>query len=478
MSMNNENSRIDEGNGIIRKHDTIVYRIVNYMTSLIGGLNGNISKNNPCIGILTPMSPLMIGDYTHTKENTMVLPTPEPLIQLIPNINVNNNNFLNVYSNNYDKLNHRFGPKVTPYINLNNGLLTINEKDDVILSNSISYMSSPNDVCVFSSKIGAINHNAFRNRSIKNINCDYGIIKSPMSSIIPRSIHSCNKYNNNFNSPTEIIVTPELAVTLQKLISIITETSEDNNINENSSNNIDNCDDYKRVIRINRFQRINRKATIGGINYALMSYSATIIQKHYREFENNRFTRYVSAYTRKNYTKNQIFDAIYTIQRHWRIYIYRNRLMKEYLIKSVMTARNEASSKIAAHWYGYRTRKHFDSLIKDVKIKWVWGEENLDKISGDNGKKVKYSKYDIQIRGSFTSVPWKNKLSLIWDESESCYSITVPLSKGVHYLQFIVNDEIRACGSMEIVVLPLVGVSNKLSIFGNSYDSTRKFNSL
>ncbi|TRY52363.1 Uncharacterized protein CTYZ_00002851 [Cryptosporidium tyzzeri] len=469
MLINNENVRAEEENGRRpTRNETIVYKIVNYMSSLIGGINDNVGRNNPCIGILSPMSPVMITDHVKTVGNTMVLPSPEPIIQMIPNQNLRNNMFFNVYSND-KKYVHKFGPKVTPYTNLNNGLLAINEKGDQIITGNISLMSSPTDMCLNSSRNKLINPSSYFSRLRNPISECGGLVKSPINSCYSGQINKTNE-----SSITEILVSPELAQTLQQIISIISQQIEI----DDSENSI-NINNIKGSVKINRFQRINKKSTIGGLNYALMSYSASIIQKHFRNFDNNRMVRYINPVTRSKFSKNQIVNAIHIIQRYWRIYIYRNQIMRELLIKNVMTARNAASCKIASIWKGYKTRKFMDSIIKDVYIKWIWNNDdsanNNCSSEINNTQNYEYSKYEVKLRGSFTCKPWQEHLKLNWNNQENCFLINICLTKGAHYLQFIINDEIKACGSMEIVVLPIIGVSNKINIVGESYKSSRKF---
>ncbi|KAH8585020.1 IQ calmodulin-binding motif family [Cryptosporidium sp. chipmunk genotype I] len=469
MLVNNENVRAEEENGRRpTRNETIVYKIVNYMSSLIGGINDNVGRNNPCIGILSPMSPIMIAGHNKTVGNTMVLPSPEPIIQMIPNQNLKNSMFFSVYNGDKKYVN-QFGPKVTPYTNLNNGLLAMSEKGDQIVTGNISLMSSPTSICLNSSKNKLVNPSSYFSRLRNPINECGGFVRSPINSCFTSQISKANE-----QSITEILVSPELAQTLQQIISIISHQIEI----EDSESSI-NPNYIKGCIKINKYQRINKKSTIGGLNYALMSYSASIIQKHYRNFDNSRMVRYINPITRNKYSKNQIMNAIHTIQRYWRIYIYRNQLMREILVKSVMTARNAASCKIASIWKGYKTRKFIDSIIKDVYIKWIWS--NDDSVNNNRSSEVsniqsyEYTKYDVKLRGSFTCKPWQEHLKLNWNNQENCFLVNICLTKGAHYLQFIINDEIKACGSMEIVVLPIIGVSNKINIVGEAYKSSRKF---
>lgn len=472
MLVNNENARSEEENGRKpAKNGTIVYKIVSYMSSLIGGINDNMGRNNPCIGILSPISPLMIKDQSKTVGSTMVLPSPEPIIQLVPDQSLKNNMFLSVYNNEGIFIN-RFGPKVTPYTNLNNGLLAISENGDQVATGSISLASSPTDLCLSSSKNKVSNPSGYFSRlKTPFIECGGGFVRrSPMSSCL--GARTCRSGDS---SVTEITVSPELAQTIQRIISIISDQKEA----ESSENDPPDPSVIKGCVKINRFQRINRKSTIGGLNYALMSYSASIIQKHYRNFDKNRIVRCINPTTRSKFSKNQIMNAIHVIQRQWRIYNYRNELMREFLVKSVMVARNAASCKIVSVWKGYKTRKFIDSIIKDVYIKWIWSNDGS--VSGSQPSELshtlthEHSKYDVKLRGSFTCKPWQEHLKLNWDSQENCFIVNVCLTKGVHYLQFIINDEIKACGSMEIVVLPIIGVSNKINIVGEEYKSSRKF---
>ncbi|OII70801.1 uncharacterized protein cubi_00946 [Cryptosporidium ubiquitum] len=468
MLVNNENVRSEEENGRKQiRNGTIVYKIVNYMSSLIGGINDNMGRNNPCIGILSPMSPIMITDHNRTVGNTMVLPSPEPIIHMIPNQNMRNNMFFNVYNDR--NLVNQFGPRVTPYTNLNNGLLAISQKGDQIVTGNISLMSSPTGMCFNSSRNRLANPRSYFSRLRNPIGECEALVKSPINSCFSGHISKAND-----SSVTEILVSPELAQTLQQMISIISHQIEiDDSENSLTPNKVKGC------IKINRYQRINKKSTIGGLNYALMSYSASIIQKHYRNFDNNRIVRYVNPITRSKFSKNQIMDAIHVIQRYWRIYIYRNQLMREFLVKSVMTARNVASCKIASLWKGYKTRKFMDSIIKDVYIKWIWSNDGTisknHSFETNSTQSYEYTKYDVKLRGSFTCKPWQEYLKLNWDSQENCFLVNTCLTKGIHYLQFIINDEIKACGSMEIVVLPIIGVSNKINIVGEAYKSSRKF---
>lgn len=473
MKVNNENARSEEENGRkLPNNGTIVYKIVSYMSSLIGGINDNMGKNNPCIGILSPISPLMITDQSKTVGSTMVLPTPEPIIRMVPNQSLKNNMFLSVYNNEGIFIN-KFGPKVTPYTNLNNGLLAISEKGgDQVVTGSISLASSPTDLCLSSSKNRVSNPSCYFSR-LKNpfIECGGGgfVLRSPTSQCF-----GTRTERTGDSSVTEITVSPELAQTIQKIISIMSDQE-----TEGSMSAVRGPNAVKGCVRINKFQRINRKSTIGGLNYALMSYSASIIQKHYRDFDQNRIVRYVNPITRSKFSKSQIMSAIQLIQRQWRIYNYRNELMREFLVKSVMTARNAASCKIASVWKGYKTRKFIDSVIKDVYIKWIWSNDDSASSSqhseSTHTQSYEYTKYDVKLRGSFTCKPWQEHLKLNWDSRENCFIVNVCLTKGVHYLQFIINDEVKACGSMEIVVLPIIGVSNKINIVGEAYKSSRKF---
>ncbi|KAF7459154.1 iq calmodulin-binding motif domain-containing protein [Cryptosporidium felis] len=467
--MNNENVRSEKENGYkVAKNETIVYKIVNYMSSLIGGLNDNMGKSNPCIGILSPMSPIMISDQSQPGENnTMVLPTPEPIIQLMPNRALNNNLFLNIYTGE-QAFPSRFGPKITPFINLNDGLMTLNERGDQVVSENVSFLGSPKDLSLNSFRNRTVNAGILTSKIRSRLN-DFAIIRSPMNSCLSQQNFPCSSINNQEPSTTEILVSPELAKTLQEMITIITNHLE----SEDSENKLDQRK-IKGCIRLNKFQRINKRSTIGGLNFALMSYSASIIQRHYREFDNNRIVRNVNPTTRSKYSKNQILNAIQLIQKYWRIYMYRNQLMKEFLIKSVMAARNAASCRIASFWKGYKTRKLIDSVVKDVSIKWVWNREAESSFETSNASSNEHTKFDVKLRGSFTCKPWQEHLKLDWNEQKRCFILNVCLSKGIHYLQFIINNEIKACGSMEIVVLPIIGVSNKINIAGESYKSSFK----
>ncbi|KAJ1614194.1 putative transmembrane domain-containing or GPI anchor-containing protein [Cryptosporidium canis] len=456
MLVNNENARSEEENGRkMIKDGTIVYKIVNYMSSLIGGINDNMGRNNPCIGVLSPISPLMIVDQNKTIGNTMVLPSPEPIIHVIPNQHLKSNMFLNIYN---DKvLINQFGPKVTPYTDLNNGLMAISENGDQVVTGSISLASSPTEMCFNPLNNRLVNQSCYFPR-LKSpfLDCG-GAYKSPVDSSFSTRIGK-----KTDPSITEIMVSPELAQTIQEIISIISDQVE--------------SERDKECVQADRFQRINKKSIIGGLNYAIMSYSASLIQRQYRIFHNNRIVRYVNPTTRGRFSKSQIMNAIHVIQKHWRMYNYRNDVMREFLVKSVLAARNSASCKIASVWKGYKTRSFMDSVIKDVYIKWIWssddsGAQDQEISSQDDESK----RYDVKLRGSFTSKPWQEHLQLNWDSQESCFIINLCLTKGVHYLQFIINDEVKACGSMEIVVLPILGVSNKIVIAGEEYKSSRKF---
>ncbi|EEA05227.1 IQ calmodulin-binding motif family protein [Cryptosporidium muris RN66] len=471
---------LSKGNNVLISNENIsmnnepfAYRMINYMASLIGIDNTN--NRNPCLGLLSPISPIMLVN----NIPTMTLPSPEPMIHPLPQTK-NNRSYSSLNTISWSL---PFGPKITPYSHpsLNNGLCIIpNDLHTPTTSNfyspwevyigptykspyieninsginNINYFNKNNKTICMNNRANIVNNRKYIS-NYKKTSEKFSRLKSQISPLTYSFTTSPILTNNNDNcidESIELIVPPELAQALQFIVSYIVNNNFTNSKNINSPFSL-------------TFHNNDKKTIIGRLNKAIMELAAITIQKYYRNYRGALLKKFIHSDLLCKYSVHKILSSIYKIQRSWRFFLLNNNIEKENLIQSVLNNRNKASSTIAAFWRGYKIRKEYDNLFRCLSIRWIW---NINYNEQDN-KDI----FDILIRGSFTSKPWQEYITLKWDKEDECYKTIIHASKGIYYLQFIINNEIRTCGTMEIVVLPIVGVANKIQI-SDSNTSTCK----
>eukprot|EP00915_Cephaloidophora_sp_WS-2016_P009308 GHVH01013257.1.p1 GENE.GHVH01013257.1~~GHVH01013257.1.p1 ORF type:complete len:779 (+),score=107.46 GHVH01013257.1:416-2752(+) len=160
--------------------------------------------------------------------------------------------------------------------------------------------------------------------------------------------------------------------------------------------------------------------------------AARVIQTNWRRL------RAQKELTKRKYIKQLLkvrSKAAVTIQRTYREKLSHDRIMISMAAQAHILTRQVGAMVIQKSWRGFLVRRKVAVEFEMFTLRWPFDNIN----------------HFVEVIGTFTFPPWKQRILLNWDNDEGVYLTRLARRPGTYEIQFIVDGEIVLHGGLPLI---------------------------